>query len=210
MDIYQTDYSGYTLAELDVANQNNTGTDHSSILFRPTSTSGIGQLSSSDVLEAASKHAHGAYDANCGNGDGFACRMTINLPPPYREEQRAESTFMLKLTLPYGEPSTTFSVRMCKDSGCQNYATFKGVQAQVDSTGRANELYRRIEVRIELVDTYYPYPEFAIQSTDDENNPVEKNQYVTSNCWTADGGSTSSCKPNFGDIYDPSSFSKED
>lgn len=43
---------------------------------------------------------------------------------------------------------------------------FNGVQPSVDSTGRASNLYRRVEVRLRLGDDF-PYPNYA---ADIENN----------------------------------------
>lgn len=203
VDIIQTDGDYFTLAELEVNNQANTGTDHASVFLHPTETPGTGVVHKADVLESSSKHEHGPIDANCGNTDGFKCRMKIEIPPTYRETKRAEATFFLRVTLPYGDPTTTFAIRMCKDEECSsdagNVATFRGVQAQIDSTGRANELYRRIEVRAELVDNYYPYADYAVLSTGEGAQDFTKSFWITYNCWRADSGETSDC-PNYGDV----------
>lgn len=44
-------------------------------------------------------------------------------------------------------------------------AQFVGAQIMIDSTGKANDVLRRIQVRVPLRDKY-DYPEFAIQSTE--------------------------------------------
>jgi hypothetical protein len=67
-----------------------------------------------------------------------------------------------------------------------NTLWFNGVQARVDSTGRANDLYRRVETRLDLNDTKFPYPEFEI--TMGGNGDIRKSFYVTNNCWSSNNG----------------------
>ena len=65
-----------------------------------------------------------------------------------------------------------------------NIIPFSGVQSVVDSTGRANDLFRRVEARLEMVDTYFPIPDAALTLAGD-NNQLKKNFYVTRNCYTS-------------------------
>ena len=59
--------------------------------------------------------------------------------------------------------------------------TLEGVQVSIDSTGRANDLFRRVDVRLEPSDASYPYPIYGIQALDTNNpNPlIEKNFFTT-------------------------------
>ena len=95
---------------------------------------------------------------------------------------RNQATTLLRLNLPYGGPDTTFQVIMYDASG--NIIPFSGVQSVVDSTGRANDLFRRVEARLEMVDTYIPIPDAALTLAGD-NNQLKKNFYVTRNCYTS-------------------------
>lgn len=124
------------------------------------------------------------YAVYCNESGEFLCSTTIELPEPVGasgDQGRSDDTFTLILGLPYGKPSTDFSLKFfCKDGaecgeetviaddsceeneGCEpkettkrttNQALLKGLQVGIDSTGRANDLYRRIEVRMESVNS---------------------------------------------------------
>ncbi len=108
------------------------------------------------------------YAVYCPENSGaeFACETTISLPEPVGGN-RNDDTFVFIVSLPYGKPDTSFSLQfLCRDGkncGTQtvvaedgtvteeptNIASLEGVQIGVDSTGRANDLFRRVEVRLE-------------------------------------------------------------
>ena len=112
---------------------------------------------------------------------------------------RAQSTFLFRVSLPYGAPETDFSIKPCtkmdENGKCTEYAHFNGAQYIVDSTGRASTLYRRIIARIET-STNFIFPEYAVQTSGD-NSMIEKNFWVTENCWATDGkGNSAKCANN--------------
>lgn len=85
---------------------------------------------------------------------GYACNVKLTLPTPINGGDR---TAFLRLGAIYNK--TNFRVTL------YNGATpvmFNGVQPAVDSTGRANDLFRRVQARVELIDTNFPYPVGAI------------------------------------------------
>ena len=89
-------------------------------------------------------------------GGGYACMVTIDLPQAVGQSDNNRTAF-LRLTPLYN--ASHFRVTL------NNGALFDGVQPSVDSTGRANDLYRRIESRVDLVDTNFPFPEAAVDLT---------------------------------------------
>jgi len=130
----------------------------------------------------------------CDDGDSeFACSAVLELPQPVNGN-RNNDTFMLALALPYGQPDTDFSLQFCKTvAECVNIegataAEINNAQVVIDSTGRANDLYRRVETRLEPADTSFAYPYYAIQLLGEEDdNALDKDMTVTSeqnfNAW---------------------------
>src|SRR5690606_25674022 len=88
---------------------------------------------------------------------GYACSITLNLPQPVGGGDR---TAYLRIGALYN--SSHFRVTMYKN-GAQ--AKFDGVQPEIDSTGRANDLFRRVVTRVELIDNSFPYPDGAVNTS---------------------------------------------
>lgn len=218
LDLYQTDTNqdaacGYytdssapcfNLGELSVNNSNSSGTDHAMLVFRPKEGSGQTFVSAAEVLDHSDKYNNAPIDVLCNRDGNFYCSVVIELPDTFRKTPRATATSFLRATLPYERPNTDISVSLCKgldSNSCTDRTKFTGVQAAIDSTGRANDLYRRVETRVELVDIYYPYPEFSLYLSGD-NNKADKRYYVTNNCWQTDNGNPGGCA-NSGYVNDP-------
>lgn len=211
VDFYQTDADYFTLGELSVNNDNNTGTDHFSLLLQPNSSGeyfvgpGGKYLPSNKVLDFSDKSNNGPVKVQCKNNADLKCSLDIEFPQPFRNSSRNLATTLIRVELPYGTPGddTDFSIQLCTGSGnnlCNETVNFVGVQARIDSTGRANDLFRRVEARVELIDTNFPYPEFAVQLNGNYNDETKKNFWVTRNCWRADGGGTTSGCNDTGEV----------
>jgi Tfp pilus assembly protein PilX len=94
-------------------------------------------------------------------GGGYACRTELTLPDPINPAGNGERTAYLRLSPLYN--ATHFKVSLLDAS--HNIVQFNGVQPQIDSTGRANDLFRRLQTRVELIDTNFPYPAAAVDVT---------------------------------------------
>lgn len=132
----------------------------------------------------------------------YACTAYIRLPNPYRNTGGASDvTRFLTLSAPYSSPDISFSVTMLScndgfwtgadDAKCET-VDFVGVQSKVDSTGRANDVFRRIDARVELVDTGFPFPKYSIGLYGDDS-VLHKDYEVTRNCWNINNGSAKKC-----------------
>ena len=203
-ELFQTDSNNkgvpsFKVSELSVNNSDSTkGTDHAMLVFEPRNNDGVNVVSAESVLDHSDKDSNDLIITNCRTNAGrsYACTTTIMLPPTYRGTQRVAATTFLKVSLPYGRPSTDISISLCKNwdgtnNTCSEYTKLTGVQAAVDSTGRANDLYRRVEARIELVDLYYPYPDYALFL--EGAGQTNKSYWTTNNCKRVDDGKVSSC-----------------
>lgn len=205
VEFFQADES-FSLREL-YTSDGSINTDRASAFLYPTSSSGYNTISRADFAATndktpASNHVFpitcNGLNNNNANDREFACEAIINLPRPTKGGARNIGSTFLRIALPYGLPTTDFSVSLYTgDNGGGNLVRFSGVQARIDSTGRANDLYRRIETRVELVDIYYPYPEFTIQAEGTSGDAIRKNFYITQNCWNSSiTGDTSGCSQN--------------
>jgi len=96
---------------------------------------------------------------------GYACSAVLVVPPAIGSINTADRTAFLRLMPFYN--ATHFRVTLW--NGPVNLANpsvkFKDVQPAVDSTGRANDLFRRIQSRVDLFDTSFPYPDATIDLT---------------------------------------------
>lgn len=131
------------------------------------------------------------YVVVCKEGSEFLCSATVDLPEPVGGS-RNNNTFVFMVGLPYGKPVTDFSLEFYCDDGeicghedvadetsvATNKANLKGVQVNIDSTGRANDLYRRLEVRLESESDYslsvFGPVELFNNSDDDDEVSLEK------------------------------------
>lgn len=130
------------------------------------------------------------------DGDEFACSATIELPGPVNGI-RSDETFMIALSMPYAESSTDVRLEFCKSDSCFNVitdeeitsetestvASLKNVQISIDSTGRANDLYRRVETYLDAADTANPYPLYAIQLLGGEGDSLAKKNLSPTTEW---------------------------
>ena len=120
---------------------------------------------------------------------GYICSATLKLPLPIGGA-RNDDTFMLVVSLPYEQPKTAFLLEFfcgetncgsdsldVEDDGIGNLITMdETMGVSIDSTGRANDLYRRVEVRIvDESGTESPIPPlYAIELLGSGSN-LEKN-----------------------------------
>ncbi len=187
----QTDSNFYPIEDFDPTRSDDTDT---ATIFLTPKGSGI------DTTVSASKFAknHNIVDAkndpifvNCNNKNGYRCSVEVSLPKTtdgYSGKNR-----YLVVSLPYGAPETAFMVKMKHDS---ETVPFRGVQYVIDSTGRANNLYTRLEVRLDTVDPNFPYPQFALQTEGDLNKAF----WVTDGCKKVDNGAVDENCPNSGNL----------
>lgn len=138
-------------------------------------------------------------DSNDMAGDDalqYACQAYLDVPSTVRGGVNNSTRFLMISSL-YAKPDTSFSVQLLNcvsDDEC-SVVKFVGVQSRVDATGRANDLFRRVEARVELQDVSYPFVKYGLNvyGSGSGEGEIFKNYWATSNCWYKDKGENKSC-----------------
>lgn len=148
--------------------------------YKAGNIDGVNRINADGMLSSNDKtitNKNLPYLVHCpeDSGDEFACSVIVDLPEPINGN-RNDDTFVFVVGLPYGKPSTDFAMEFyCGEEGTvcphieeavgeedtpeeptgeENVAYLDSVQIKIDSTGRANDLYRRVEARLEGADDY--------------------------------------------------------
>lgn len=87
----------------------------------------------------------------------YACKATLLLPNAVGQGDQKRTAY-LRLNGLYSD-ITSFRVKLVDDSSS---IKFSSVQPVVDSTGRANDLFRRIQSRVEIDNSIFPFPQSSI------------------------------------------------
>lgn len=140
----------------------NNGVGFDEMIFYPARTGSVTRNSYNLVNGArrtGSNRTRGVSPVTCRqnlSAGGYACEVTINLGVTISSNRVA----MMRLTAMY--TAASFQVELLNSAN--NIVLFDGVQPKVDSTGRANDAFRRVESRVEYTDPNFPIPDFAVQT----------------------------------------------
>lgn len=192
VQLIQAAKEGFRLADFDT-NQMTDRTNRGTLILQPSSRDrGVDYITNSDLkgfAASADRAINNPIPVDCDTDYGeWYCAVTIELPGPFGSYHRDPGSVFLRLALLYGAPATDFSIELLKADGT-TFLPFVGVQAKIDSTGRANDLFRRIEARIELSDIYFPFPEYTLTLSGADDDTLSKNFWVTKNSWGDIGNS---------------------
>lgn len=158
--------SGFLLSDLDTINAN---AFNGTLFLYPTNIVDSTKTFSSDVERTAKS----ITQVNCSNSLAslvYSCAATITLPSIVH---LGDHNSYLNLTSLYKK--TNYRITLSNSNLPCNPITrvgvgcikFNAVQPSVDSTGRANDLFRRVQTRVETTDVNFPYPEAAIDLAGD-------------------------------------------
>jgi Tfp pilus assembly protein PilX len=129
-----------------------TQSDANTLFLYPSATvANTSKLFNTDGHSLPKKTGVGPQAVTCNNNltaGGYACSATITIPDTIGGGTRHA---YLRLSAFYNK--TSFSVTMANSGSA---VIFDGVQPQVDATGRANDLFRRVQSRIDIIDPAYP------------------------------------------------------
>lgn len=176
---------------------NSTSGDYSTMILLPSEASDARTTIDANTISQAGNsdkgYANNPFQIKCQHDRSFACSVTLGTDAS-KLSFTSGGNAMLIVSLPYGDTITDFSIKLYDDSG--NVIPFENVQVSVDSTGRANQLLRRVESRLDPADIFFPYPQYEVELTGGEEKSLLKNYWITANCWS---DKNSSC-PNNGQL----------
>jgi len=156
---------GFNLSNFDKEDSSAAISNANTIFLYPTKrTTSASQtttydMGADDVRQSASGKPKPTRCESDLSGGGYACTAVLTLPKAFGQADNKRTAY-LRITPLYND--TNFRITL---GGINPDVMFDGVQPAIDSTGRANDLYRRIEARVDLTDTSFPFPEAAADLT---------------------------------------------
>lgn len=162
---------------------NVSGVVNSTMVLVPTETGdgfGVNTIASGTINELGNTVSRNEpVGVKCNMNNEFACEVDLSIDGAIKFND-GDNAFLIA-SLPYGDAITDFSVTLFDNDG--NAIKFRGVQISVDSTGRTNQLFRRVETRLDPADLFFPYPQYAVELSGDGDGSLLKNFWITANCW---------------------------
>jgi hypothetical protein len=162
VQLMQFGADGFKLSDFD--NVSGSNSNANTVFLYPNGTSNVANstITTADLYarDARKTPTGSPFGVTC-SGDisagGYACRVMIELPNTINAGSREA---YLRISSIYNTASYRTTLLNGSDS-----VLFDGVQPIIDSTGRANDLFRRVVTRVELADVNYPYPMAAVDIT---------------------------------------------
>ncbi len=160
----------FELSDLDNADTSST------VFFRPAGMTPNGEVMSVNVLRGARARAtegSGAVNnevtqvtcsSRFASSNLYSCRAVLGVEGDAISIGESQNA-LLRLDTMYAAGATSIKVSLRSDLG--STVNFNGVQPVVDSTGRANDLFRRVRAHLGLGDSSFPYPTYAVDVAND-------------------------------------------
>jgi Tfp pilus assembly protein PilX len=127
---------------------------------------------------------------------GFACSVVVTVPGGFAAPQQREAYLQLAGYYIRTGGSMNYSVELCDSAACApgDLIDFDNVQPKVDATGRASDLFRRVNasVTVSAAGTPDPFPEATVTTAN-----LCKDFFITNSATQYDGNATG------GDICEP-------
>lgn len=144
---------GFTMSDFDTTIG---GNSNSNTLFLYPTTLPSGTAFFSD--DNRPDRVLGTTSSNCRTSlaaGGYACTQRMLLPSALKVTNTRTAYLILKPLY----NATHYRLQLLRGG---TIVPFDGVQPSIDSTGRANDMFRRIETRVNLINANFPFPKSAI------------------------------------------------
>ena len=154
-------------------------TNRATLMLLPSDVDGSTSIDSGQMVNSANKTYNAPIAVACGSTYSGMCVADLHFPEP-KGGSRIEDTFFLVISRVYSEPvvdEVTVTMYTSDNHTKENEIDFFNVQPIVDSTGRAGDLVRRVEVRLGSdPGQYVPLAELTV------DGDLSKDFFVTKNC----------------------------
>lgn len=175
---------GETFRLSDFDEMDGSSSNANTLLFYPLA-SGIssGEASFSDDIRGVPRlNSSAPFGVGCSQempAGGYACSVTINLPSPIDGD--ADSRVAYLRLVPFYN-SSHFRVTLI--GGANSVVQFKAVQPEVDSTGRANNVFKRVASRVDLYGDGSGYPNAAVDLSGNfcKDFSVTEDKFIAGSC----------------------------
>lgn len=165
---------------------------YSTVVLVPSTSSGINNQISYDQLKRSGNvdtpnTKNEPFQITCSTTSEFACSVDFT-----NVSFASDDSVFLIVSLPYNDTTVDFAATLYNQKG--ESLPFVGVQVKVDSTGRTNQLFRRVEARLDPTDLFFPYPQYELFLDGEGDDTLNKSFWITANCWHThplDGDDTS-------------------
>ena len=152
--LIQFNTAGYYLTDFDGSASGN-GTNNTHFLY-PSNVVSTGSFATDGRLTIKNEPTKVECKSLTTLTQPYSCSATLTLPKPSTGSPPNHAQY-LNLTSLYKQ--SNFKVTLLNVS---TVVKFNGVQPVIDSTGRANELFKRIETRVVFINDSFPFPQGAI------------------------------------------------
>ena len=163
--------NSYNIDSFYAADASNEQTNRGTVMLLPAAD-GVTEASKDAFADSADKTYNAPIASHCTNE---LCTMKLYFPQAIGG-YRIQNTFFLVVSAVYSQPDVdSVTVSMFDNDG--NNVDFYNVQPIVDSTGRAGNLFRRVEVRLGAdAGQLVPLSELTV------DGDLSKELFVTKNC----------------------------
>lgn len=146
----------FNLSDFDTSDSGTASKNSRTQFLYPIDDLGDTSASNSNTMSSF-PNATAPSPVNCSATNDYSCSITISLPNPENGDASSRKAY-LRLNALYN--TADYKVELLDSAN--RVVKFSGVQAQVDSTGRAGDVFRRVEAVVNLKITSFPYPEAAV------------------------------------------------